>query len=429
MKMRNNQICIGALCLLLAGCGGHQMMSAPTSGNTLGTQGGVNPHVVQNGHVPVQWTQFAWGPTNNTHQFDNLVTGSDNNIWYTDTTGQNLVKMTMAGATHLYPLTYNTNTHYYATGMTVGKDGKFYISNYQNPGLIGVATTTGSFTTKTIPSGDYGYDGSLTLGSDGNVWFTELQHIAKITTAGVVTEYAYPDGDTSNYYGGIASGSDGDIWVTEYNNNVIDDVDTATGNITSYTLPCSPTGLVSAVDGNLWGECSNELVRITTSGSYTVYTNPYSTDGYPSAFRIGPDGNPWFTVGSRNQIGEYNIAANSLVIYFPPSTNGNNYGLTTGPDGNVWAIDSNNKMNVYIIHPLGVTPTSLSMHTGNTATLTVTQKGTTSWTATSSNPGVASVAQGSQAKLFTVTANGLGSTKITIKDAIGNSFSVSVTVS
>jgi hypothetical protein len=38
------------------------------------------------------------------------------------------------------------------------------------------------------------------------------------------------------------------------------------------------------------------------------------------------------------------------------------------------------------------------------------------------------VAQGSPADKFTVTANGLGTTHITIQDAIGNSFGVTVHV-
>lgn len=68
------------------------------------------------------------------------------------------------------------------------------------------------------------------------------------------------------------------------------------------------------------------------------------------------------------------------------------------------------------------------MHIGDKNNLTVTENGTTSWTATSSSPGVASVAQGGHANVFVVTANGLGKTKVTVKDANSNSFVVSVTV-
>jgi streptogramin lyase len=429
MNMRKDRICIGALCLLLAGCGGHQLMSAPNNGGSSATQNGVSPHVLQTGHVPVQWTQFSWGGTPGLpHQFDTVVSGTDKNVWYTDYNNQALIKITMTGSTHSYPLVYSGSTHYFPSGMAVGSDGKFYMTSGQSSGQIGVATTSGAFVVHAIPSGDYSYGGSATKGPDGNVWFTELAHVGKITTGGVVTEYPYSDGNTANYYGGIAAGSDGDIWVTEYNGNIIDDVDTSTGSMTSYPLPCSPNGLVTASDGNLYAACSGLILRITTGGSVTSISNPYSTDGYSSAFKLGPDGNPWFTVSGRNEIGEYKPANNSLVIYFPPSTTGFSYGLAAASDGNVWAIDATGKTNVYIVNVLGVSPAALNMHVPNTATLTVTEPGTSSWTATSQSPGVASVVQGSPANKFTVTANGLGTTKITVKDAIGNSFVVTVHV-
>src|SRR4029077_17720806 len=136
-------------------------------------------------------------------------------------------------------------------------------------GVIGVATTTGSFSVKNLPSGDQGYDGGLALGPDGNVWFTEVKHIGKITPSGTVTEFAYADGNTGNSFGAIAAGPDGDMWATEYNANIVDDIDPATGSMTAYPLPCSPLGIVAAVDGNLWMDCTSNIVRITTGGTYT----------------------------------------------------------------------------------------------------------------------------------------------------------------
>jgi virginiamycin B lyase len=423
MKMRNKLICIGAMCIILAGCGGHQALPSLGGGTSS------HPQVVQNGTIPVQWTQFAWGnAVNNPHQIDGMVTGTDKNIWYTDYNGQDLIQITMAGKTKKIALTYGTGTHFYPGSIAVGADGKFYMSSASATGIIGVAKTTGSFSVITIPSGDYGYDGGLTLGSDGNIWFTELAHIAKITTGGAVTEFAYPDGNTANYYGSITTGPDGDLWATEYNVNAIDDVDPATGTITQYPLPCGANGVVAGNDGNLWVSCSGSLVRVTTGGSYTTFANPYSSDTYPTSFRVGPDGNPWFSVSGRNFIGEYNTTSNSITVYFPPSTYGQTYGITPGPDGNMWALDSTGHTDVYILNVLGVLPASINFHISNVQTLTVTEKGTTSWTATSSNPGVATVVQGSSANKFTVTAVGLGSTNVTVKDAIGNSFVVKVKV-
>src|SRR5450755_2415680 len=183
MKMRKSIICIGALTLALAACSSHQSMPAPTMGGSKG----IGPDVVQTDKTLVQWTQFKWGPTTTPSQFDSIVTGPDKNVWFTDYNGQNLVQMKMAGTTKVFPLTYNAGTHFYPGNMTVGADGKFYISSNNAAGFIGVAKTTGTFSVVTIPSGDYGYNGGLTLGPDGNVWFTEVKHIAKISTTGHVT--------------------------------------------------------------------------------------------------------------------------------------------------------------------------------------------------------------------------------------------------
>src|ERR1700681_2718575 len=121
MNMLKNRICIGALCLALAGCSGHQAAPVPNSGKTLSHAKPVNPFVVQTGKTPVQWTQFAWGDTNLPHQFDTVVAGKDKNVWYTDYNGHALIQMKMTGGTHVYPLVYNGSTNYYPSGMAVGK--------------------------------------------------------------------------------------------------------------------------------------------------------------------------------------------------------------------------------------------------------------------------------------------------------------------
>jgi virginiamycin B lyase len=427
--MRKDLISVAVACIVLAGCGSHQAVPGPTTAGTLSKHGGVGgPDVVQTGKIPVKWTQFAWGGTNLPHQFDGVVAGTDKNMWYTDYNDHALIKMTMAGSPHLFSLVFGGTTNFFPGSIAVGADGKFYMSGVSPVGVIGVATTTGSFSVKNLPSGDQGYAGGLALGPDGNIWFTELKHIGKITTSGTVTEFAYADGNTTNYYGSMVAGPDGDMWATEYNANIVDDIDPATGNMTAYSLPCQPNGIVAAADGNLWISCSSQIVRVTTSGSYTAFSNPYSSDTYPTGFVKGPDGNPWFDVSGRNMIGEFNTQSNSISIYFPPSTQGNVYGLAAGPDGNVWGIDTAGKTDVFIINPLGVNPSSVTFHVNNTQTLTVTEKGTSAWTATSSNPGVASVANGGQANQFVLTGHGLGSTNVTIKDAIGNSFVVKVKV-
>jgi hypothetical protein len=67
-----------------------------------------------------------------------------------------------------------------------------------------------------------------------------------------VNEYSVP---TSNSYPySIANGSDGDLWFTEVNGNNIGKI-TPNGNITEYPIPTAnsePTSITTGPDGNLW---------------------------------------------------------------------------------------------------------------------------------------------------------------------------------
>ena len=420
MRIRLHAIGLAAM---LAGCSAHHALTPLGPGGPSVD----HPKVVQTGSVPVNWVQFSWGSAS-TPSVQTIVVGPDKNLWYTDYSGSNLIKMTMAGAPKLFPLK-NGASPFNPAGLTVGSDGKFYVAQLFGS-AIDVVTTAGAQTIHNIPSGDTVTYGGLALGSDKAVWFAEAQHIGRITTGGAISEIAYPDGNTNNYYGSVAAGPDGDIWVTEYTGSVVDDIDPQTNAITTYRLPCSPQGLIVASDGNLWTNCSSTLVRITTNGIVTSFYNAFSAyTGSNEDITKGPDGNPWIGCTSANVVAEFNPATTTWTYYYPPSGTGTDITLTTGPDGNVWALDTNRNIDVYIPNPLSVKPNALTFTgTGQNQTITVTEIGTTSWTAKSGNTKIATVAQGNGANKFTVTSVAVGKTTITIADAVGNSFVVTVTV-
>ncbi len=417
-----------ACALVLAGCSSHQAL--PLAGSVPAPHS-ARPEVVQTDKAPIHWEQFAWGDSSNVPPTVDLITGPDKNMWYTDYFDSTLIQMTMAGKTTAFPLSYGTGpTLFYPSQLTVGADGKFYMPDY-NTAVIGVATTSGVLTTYPIPSGDTTRYGGATLGPDGNVWFVELSHIAKITPAGIITEYAYPSNDTTNYYGGIVTGPDGNLWATEITGSLIDKIDPATGAITSYSLGCEGFGIVVAsTDHDLWVNCGNELARVTTSLVINYFPTGYQVLQDPAAITVGPDGNPWFVAfGAGNVIGEISGANETETAYFPPNGYSTDLALTLGPDGNVWALDDHRMVDVYIPNALNVSPRNITLaSSGQTSTITVSEKGVSSWTAVSNKTSVVTVAQGSSASKFVATAHGAGSARITVSDAKGNSVLVSVTV-
>jgi hypothetical protein len=182
--------------------------------------------------------------------------------------------------------------------------------------------------------------------------------------------------------------------------------------------------------GFLWVNCGSNLAQVTTSGTVTLLFTGFGLTQSGENLAVGPDGNPWFGLNSNFTIGEFNIANNSLTYYFPPTNFATDVALSAGPDGNVWAVDTNDEMNVYILNVISVAPSSLTFATpaSPTQNIVVTQIGTAAWTAVSNNTAVATVAQGVPAHTFVVTPKGVGSTKIVVSDAKGNSFAVIVTV-
>jgi streptogramin lyase len=269
----------------------------------------------------------------------------------------------------------------------------------------------------------------MTLGPDSNVWFTEYSHVGKITPGGTVTEYLYSDSTTNNYLGTIITGPDGNLWATEYFNSQVDKITPSNGHMTTFALGCNPTGITSAA-GALYISCGSNLAQVTTAGVVTLYYNGFGFAGSGNGITKGPDGNPWFCTGTGSTIGEFNATTGSMAFYYPPANYGTCNGINTGPDGNLWAVDSTaHSINVYILKVISVSPSTLTFTgTGQNKTIVVTEPGTSAWTSTSSNTGIATVAQGSPASHFTVTSVAAGTAKIIVTDAVGNSYVVHVTV-
>jgi virginiamycin B lyase len=93
----------------------------------------------------------------------------------------------------------------------------------------------------------------ITLGRDGNLWFTEetSNQIGKITIIGVITEYPIPTGNSQAI--GIIGALDGNVWFAEQNGNKIGSI-TRVGSITEFPLPTGgsfPQGITVGPDLNV----------------------------------------------------------------------------------------------------------------------------------------------------------------------------------
>jgi streptogramin lyase len=212
---------------------------------------------------------------------------------------------------------------------------------------------------KPLPHTSSSSPGDLTVGPDGNLWFTETSFgstgivtgsaIGRITPAGAFTEFPLPAGHGSP--GDLTVGPDGNLWFIEYFPREYPSSPpppfgkigriTPSGAITEFPLPDNGSSgdLTVGPDGNLWFPDSTGIGRITPAGALTEFPLP-AYDSDPGDLTVGPDGNLWFPMESAVGPAIYRITPSGALTEFPlPAGDSGPGDLTVGPDGNLWFTD------------------------------------------------------------------------------------------
>ena len=254
---------------------------------------------------------------------------------------------------------------------------------------INTSFLSGTFTGKVL-----GFPQSITVGPDGNLWYTDQGpigsggptvktgngSIGRITPSGVITKFTVPTPNSEPNF--ITAGPDGALWYTYGNDknvgiNKIGRI-TTSGSVTNeYTIPTTNSGpmfIAKGSDGALWftEEQASKIGRITTSGTVTEY--PLAANTSPVAITAGPDGAMWFTepgfqqqsvtvsgmvttlanTGGLGGIGR--ITPGGDIKHIPTPTRGSNPGgIVIGQDGTPWYTDSNGNSVGHVAIPAVVT--------------------------------------------------------------------------
>jgi virginiamycin B lyase len=223
-----------------------------------------------------------------------------------------------------------------AWGITVGADGNLWFTE-EGSGKLGRITTAGVITEFPIPTANSDPRG-ITAGWDGNLWFTENlgNKIGRMVPGpDVITEF--PTLSSNNGPAFITAGADGNLWFTNSNGNKIGKINSA-GNITEFAIPTANSfaqGITSGADGYLWFAESgtNRIGRLDGLGNFTEF--PLAAGRRAYEITAGPDGALWFTGG--NKIGRITTAG--AITEFPLLTDAAARAITAGPDGNLWFAD------------------------------------------------------------------------------------------
>lgn len=249
---------------------------------------------------------------------------------------------------------------YMPTSITSGPDDALWFPTY-NSNLIGRMTTAGVTTLYPAPTGGQGTwgNGGITAGSDGALWFIADSGgaIGRITTSGSTSTFPLPSGSGSAF--ALTSGPDGALWFITLNTSGPNEIRrlTTSGQFTMFTDPSIGTAnwnsadhrflwdITSGPDGALWFSMwtadnppyNNQgawIGTITTSGAVTTYPIPFGA--FPTALTAGPDGAIWFGTDGNGVIGRVTTSGVFSEYSGQPGQIGQVLGITAGPEGALW---------------------------------------------------------------------------------------------
>ena len=208
-----------------------------------------------------------------------LAVGPDGNLWFTDAKNNAITRVTPKGAVTSFPLPTPDAAPW---KIAAGPGNSLWFTESQAH-QIGRITTAGAITEYPVPDGN-APDG-ISAGPDNTVWFTEINSavpggaIGRVTLAATVTLFPIVQTNGQSILGdpdAITMGPDGNLWFTSLNGGL--GRATPDGQMSTIALPHvqATDGITAGPDGNLWLSAvyDNQIVRVTPSGNVTAFTLP-----------------------------------------------------------------------------------------------------------------------------------------------------------
>jgi virginiamycin B lyase len=242
-----------------------------------------------------------------------ITAGADGALWFTEQVVSRIARITTDGKITEYPTPYRGMS---PRGIALADDGSLWFAEYSGR-KIGKITMSGEITEYLIPSGNG--PTAITRGAHNDFWFGGWGGtIGRIGSDGSITEYQFPLPPNSPEVTSMTLGSDGNLWFA-FGHRI--GKLSPTGAFTEYKLDelyfyATIPSMVNGPDGYLWfGDCSSGAIgRMSTSGAMVEYPVTKSDDWDGYRITQGPDGNVWLTEGLSNKLGKVDI---STAVPFP----------------------------------------------------------------------------------------------------------------
>lgn len=367
----------------------------------------------------------------------------------------------------------------YAAESTAGKIAKFAAGTFPAaPTEIAIPTPA---PVGTATPGPPGQPRGMTVGPDGNIWFTDQKYgrvekldVTQPFATAAITPYSLPVPSANPVHfsprpQGVITGPDGMLYVADFTNGTIDQVSVAGTMANQYTLPeqrsldiaypgqglgAHPRFLAVGSDNKIYiAEQSQGLnwpsngafESMTTGGSFSAPALPAAATSYrPDAIAAGGAGVSFGDLAN-SSVGMYDTGSGSLReipvnnYYNFQLTGRGVYGVAIAPDNSTWfnCYGGTGSLNLCVGHiVLTSTWSVLPSRTvnvygagaANGQLLGIAESGNSGpFTITSSNTAIANATNISDHN-FTVVGNAAGSATLTVTDARSRSVTLAVTV-
>ena len=237
--------------------------------------------------------------------------------------------------------------------ITVGSDGNLWFTEggeffTPNPdpetggtfhNQIGRITPTGEITEFRI-DGCQCFLNDIVQGPNNILYYTtNNEGLGRITTSGEILPDVKP-GNTNALGNGVAAHGD-DVWYTDFNNNSLWRYNVPNDQFTQYPVPstgANPYDVAVASDGTVWFTefHANQIGRLDPATGTIIETPVPGGPNGPRHIAIASDGSVWFTKRFDHTVGRLDPATNEVTVFPTLTPSAGPEDIAAAPDGSVW---------------------------------------------------------------------------------------------
>jgi streptogramin lyase len=286
--------------------------------------------------IPVPANQPQW-----------IAAGSDGNMWFTESPGNAVARITPAGVVTEFAVpTAASNPQ----GIIGASDGRLWFTE-SAASKIGAVTTSGTFTEYSTLFANDGPQGLVDRG-DGNVWYVGFSgdHIGyQGISNGVAGETTIPTPASEPY--DVATSPDNNLYFTEYAVDKIGRTANLFGTITELALPAGSQPLQIVLYpqyGQLViTEYGTSKIGVLDPGSFSLIRDlpTLTPNSNPTGIVVGQDNAVWFTETGLDKIGRLEMDNTTQTEYTSPVTGLGLKGIAVGPTGALWFTEPGTGLN------------------------------------------------------------------------------------